>query len=98
MGFGDKIPLGIQTGQSGSLLGNEVVTVLAAGAAFVPTCGDYFFRNMGANVVLQVLDSGGVWQNVGSAGEGGYASFDGTNVRLFNAGGAQQNVTTQKAG
>jgi len=35
---------------------------------------------------------------VSAIGVGGYFSFDGTNVRLNNTGGAQQTVTLQKAG
>jgi len=98
MGFGDKIPMGIQTGQSGTLMGSSQVIALAAGVANVPTAGDYYVRNVGANIRVEILDEGGVWQPVTAVGVGGYFSFDGTNVRLNNIGGAQQNVTLQKAG
>lgn len=98
MGFGDKVPLGIATGLSGTLMGTEVVTAIPAGTAFVPTAGDYYVRNVGANVTVQVLDSAGAWNNVTAAGVGGYFSFDGACVRLFNAGVGAQNVTLQKAG
>jgi len=98
MGFGDKVPLGIATGLSGTLMGTEVVTAIAAGAAFVPACGDYYVRAVGANITVQVLDSSGAWNNVTAVGVGGYFSFDGACVRLFNAAGVSQNVTTQRAG
>lgn len=97
MGFGDKVPTGIATGVSGTLMGTESVQALAAGAGYTPAAGDYFVRAVGANIQVQILDSGGAWQAAAVAGVGGYFSFDGVSVRLFNTGGAQQNVTLQKA-
>jgi len=98
MGFSDKIPTGIATGVSGTLMGSPVVTAIAAQTRYIPTAGDYFFYAVGANVQVQIFD-GAAWQNVTAVGVGGFESFDGANVGFFNgAAGASQNVTTQKAG
>ena len=98
MSFGGKVSLGIATGLSGALMGNAVVTPVAAGARVVPVQGDYVFYAVGANITLQVLDQAGVWNNVTAAGVGGYMTFDGATVGFFNAAGVAQNVTLQKAG
>lgn len=64
----------------------------------MPTAGDYYVRGVGANITVQVLDSTGAWNNVTAVGVGGYFSFDGACVRLFNAAGVSQNVTLQRCG
>ena len=98
MGFDNRVPTGIATGVSGTLMGSEVITSIAAAARFIPAAGDYYMYAVGADVRVQVQDSTGTWQNVTAVAVGGFISCDGTNVGLRNSGAGAENVTLQKCG
>ena len=94
----DFVPTGIATGISGTLMGTEVVTTIAAAGRYIVPAGVYYLYAVGANCQLQVLNSAGVWQNVFAAGVGGLIASEGTNVGVVNNGAGNQTVTTQKLG
>ena len=93
----DFVPTGIATGTSGSIMGNQVTTAIAAGGNYVPAAGVYYAYAVGANTQLQIQDTNG-WQNVFAVAVGGMFCADGTNIRFLNGGGGSQNVTLIKVG
>jgi hypothetical protein len=94
----NKLPTGIATGSTGSMVANSVTEDIAAAGSFVVPVGDYVFYAVGATTRLQVRDENGGWQNVWAVAIGGFVHSDGTNFRFQNAGGGQESVTYHKIG
>ena len=94
----DFVPTGIATGVSGSIMGTQVTTAIGAGLAFVPDAGVYYAYGLGADVRMQIRDSGGAWNNVLATAVGGMFCSDASNVRFINNGVASENITLIKVG
>ena len=90
MGLQGQIPTGVATGVSGSLFAAQVVTTIAAAGTYVPAAGNYYAYALGADLVMEVQDSGGIWRAVTAAGVSpNNFETDGTNIRFRSpAGGA----------
>lgn len=89
-----NVPTGISTG-TGSLFSKEIAKTLAAATRFVLPAGSYYIYALGADMRLQVADSGGGWNNLSAAGGpfSGVQVSDGASLAVYNGGAGAEAFT-----
>jgi len=90
-GGNDAIPdNGLRFSQLDKVFGSETTVTVTAGGTSTISKG-IFLVSLGANTTVEYSPDGGTtWRTLYAAGTGGVVISDGTNVRLNNGGGADE--------